>query len=181
MKTVGRVVIAGIAERLGVQATKPRNTLTGKTAQAYLLRDVASDGVELREVASPSVELHSVELNSVEFLSVELPSVEVPSVSHRVASLSVCRRALPAPKPAISSPRLELAHVFACLKTAAAKSRVSRLVSRFARQSMKKQNSASIPSASVASASVGCVTLRPGFASASRLSHPNPVPRSRLH
>lgn len=73
----------------------------GKTAQEYLLRSVASSCVEPRCVEHPEYALSSV-----------------------------CSRASWFEGSTPSSPRLELAPVFACLRAAAAKAKVERLASR---------------------------------------------------
>ena len=155
MKTAGTGTIKGIAARLGSRIAPNRNpevsareimpvsrlTSTGVSAREYVLRRVASGSVASRRV-------------------------ELQSVSSRCVS----RRVSPAPQPVLSSPRLALAHVFACLKAAAAKSRVSRLLGRTARGKRSASSSASVSSrASVPPASV------------SSMSPAASVPRPRLH
>lgn len=158
MKTDARGTIKGIAVRLaagivrargeqagaGVSAPavnlSPRLMRPGLPAPEYVLRRVASRSVELRRVSSLGVSNQSV------------------------GSECVSRRASPDPKPVNPSPRLALAHVFACCKAAAAKSRVSRLLGRTARRTVKASCSASVASTSVVS-----------------VSRPVTVPRARLH
>jgi hypothetical protein len=126
MQTNGRTTIKSLAERMvshrvpagpGSSSKPPRLPSTGVPAREYLLRPVASRSVASSSVASPSVASPSVASSNV--------------ASPSVTSKCVCRSA----SPVQPSPRLVLAHVFACLEAAAAKSIVSRLLGRSARQS----------------------------------------------
>jgi hypothetical protein len=151
MRTAGTGTIKGIAARLGSRIAPNRNpevsaqeimpvsrlTSTGVSAREYVLRRVASRSVELRRVVSQSV-----------------------------SSRCVSRRVSTAPQPVLSSPRLALAHVFACLKAAAAKSRVSRLLGRTARSERVSRSGpvssrASVPPASVLGMSPTASVQRP--------------------
>ena len=133
MKTAGRTVTTGIAERLAARITNSQPAPTGLSAREYVLR--------------------RVELSSVRLRRVELQSVSKPSVSNQsVSSECVSHRASAALQPAVSLPRLELAHVFACLKAVAAKSRVLRLVHRTSRQRPREFSPASVGGTWLASA-----------------------------
>ena len=111
MQTIGGKTIRGLVERMD-ECCVP-SEMTWKSSPSRLpVTGVPAREYLLRRVASQRVASGSVALRSV-------------------ASKSVCRRA----SPVEADPRLALAHVFACLKAAAAKSKVSRLLGRTARPS----------------------------------------------
>jgi hypothetical protein len=114
---VERIVQRRVPVAKVLSSSQPRLPVTGVPANEYVLRRVVSRRVELRRV-----ELTGVELKCVEFTSVCTP---------------VCNSA----SPVQSHPRLMLAHVFACLQAAAAKSKVSRLLGRTARPASKSSSS----------------------------------------
>ena len=113
MRTANRTTIKATLTGLLSRMTAGRNQteLDPKASQTRLpVKGVSSREYVLRRVASRRVELRGV-------------------ASESVALQSVGDRASVLPKR-----RLELAHVFACLKAAAAKSKVSRLLGRTVRQ-----------------------------------------------
>ena len=139
MQTANRTTIKATLTGLLSRMTAGRNQteLDPKASQTRLpVKGVSAREYVLRRVASRRVELRGV-------------------ASERVALPSVTHSASVSPKR-----RLELAHVFACLKAVAAKSKVSRLLGRTVRQSQKamcitRSNSrASVNPASVVRVSV---------------------------
>ena len=146
MQTTGRTSIKSIAERVSLFR------VTAADSSGSIPRRPQVSGVPAREFVSRRVASSSVASSCVEEKCVELPSV--PGSAFSAAS------------PNRPSYRLDRAHVFACLKAAAAKSKVSRLLGRTTQRSSVSGQ-------------------RPGFASVpASLTVASPrrvVSRSRLH
>ena len=85
-------------------------------------------------------------------------------VLRRVASPSVVLKSVVLPY--VASQCVELAHVFACLKARAAKSKVARLLGRTVRLSKRRVSSAFVSSAFVSSASGSASVSVPRLSSA---------------
>lgn len=99
--------IKSLVERI-VERRVPADTVSSSNRLRLPVTGVPAKEYVLRRVASRRVELRSVALKSV------------------------CRQVCNSVSPVQSPPRLALAHVFACLKAAAAKSTSSRLLGRTA-------------------------------------------------
>lgn len=131
MQTVQRRVLAGLVERI-VDCRVPVASRLSPSPSRSATSGVSAREYVLRRVASPSV---------------ELPCVALPCVEpvHRVSLASHDRH----------NPRLELAHVFACLKARAIKSKVSRLLDRMNRKLPRRVPSVCASRVAVTSRPVG--------------------------
>ena len=108
MQTRAVESIRSLVERM-VERRVPADTVSSSIQHRLPVTGVPANEYVLLRVASRRVGLRSV------------------------ASKSVCRQVCSSVSPVQPSPRLLLAHVFACLEAAAAKSKVSRLLGRTAR------------------------------------------------
>ena len=175
MKTEGPQTITGMITKLHATMSLRHRSAEAVREEVQASR-LTSRGVPAQEYVLRQVALRQARLQWVSKSSVSKSSVSKPSVS---------RRASPADQPAMPAPRLQLAHVFACLEARAAKSKVLRLLGRMARL----QCPASVRSASVRPASVRPASLQRASverASVNRVaSNVRPVtasvPRSRVH
>lgn len=139
-----------------VERRVPTDTVSSSDRLRLPVTGVPAKEYALRRVASRRFELRSVALKSVEFQS-------------------VCSRV----SPVRSSPRLALAHVFACLKAASAKSTRSRLLGRTALlASPSSPRVGPVQSRGLSSVSARLSIFR---SVAMRTSVDASVPRSRLH